>query len=129
MKINTNHFKATPEWYKEELKSFLNANESPEPLTENILSYVRDTVSRYKDRVVGYKMFNEPLHGEEYRGRYDDIWNRVFNEFKSADPNVQLMVNDYNIAKADCGQCIVDLVKGWYALMAYLNPDLIYLLK
>ena len=74
-------------------------------------------------------MFNEPLHGEEYRGRYDDIWNRVFNEFKSADPNVQLMVNDYNIAKADCGQCIVDLVKGWYALMAYLNPDLIYLLK
>ena len=58
-------------------------------------------------------MFNEPLHGEEYRGRYDDIWNRVFNEFKAADPNVQLMVNDYNIAKADCGQCIVDLVKGW----------------
>ena len=74
-------------------------------------------------------MFNEPLHGEEYRGRYDDIWNRVFNEFKSADPNVQLMVNDYNIAKADCGQCIVDLVKGWYTLMAYLKPDLIYLLQ
>ena len=45
-------------------------------------------------------MFNEPLHGKEYRGRYIDIWRRVFDEMKKADPNVELMINDYNIGKA-----------------------------
>jgi len=68
----------TPEWYRDELTEYLKNDESAEPLRPSILSYVRDTVTRYKDRVVSYKIFNEPCHGEEYRGNYENIWQEAF---------------------------------------------------
>ena len=68
--------KATPDWYQQEFNAYIEAGESPEPLSENILFHIEDTVKHYKGKNTNYKVFNEPTHGDGYRSNYDDIWNR-----------------------------------------------------
>ena len=105
--------KATPDWYQEEFDGFIQSGESPEPLSENVLFHIEDTVKHYKGKNTNYKVFNEPTHGDGYRSNYDDIWNRVIETARENDPNVKLLINDYDNARADMGQCLVDLVRGF----------------
>ena len=74
--------------YKGEFDAYIEARESPEPLSENILFHIEDTVSHYKGKNTNYKVFNEPTHGDGYRANYDDIWNRVIETARKADPNI-----------------------------------------
>ena len=91
----------------------LEKGESPEALSENILFHVKDTLEHYKGRNTNYKMINEPTHGDDFRSNYEDIWNRVLQVAREADPDAQLGINDYDMARADMGQCLLDLVQGY----------------
>ena len=77
-----------PKRYKAEFDAYIEAGESPEPLSENILFHIEDTVSHYRGKNTNYKVFNEPTHGDGYRANYDDIWNRVIETARKADPNI-----------------------------------------
>ena len=72
------HTCGTPTWYQNELTGYIEKNESAEPLRPEVLSYVRDTVQRYSSKVKSYKIFNEPLHGDEYRANYENIWQEAY---------------------------------------------------
>ena len=85
----------------------------PNQLVPEILFHVEDTVKRYKGRNTNYKLINEPTHGDQFRTNYDDIWNLVLQKARESDPDVELMINDYDIARADMGQCLLDLVDGY----------------
>ena len=58
-------------------------------------------------------MINEPTHGDDFRSNYKDIWNRVLNLARETDPNAKLGINDYDVARSDMGQCLLDLVDGY----------------
>ena len=130
--------KATPQWYKNEINSLIDAGEDTEPLSEHVLFHVKDrfswdsnseprttisreshltqtqdTVQHYKGKNTNYKLINEPTHGDDFRSNYKDIWNRVLNLARETDPNAKLGINDYDIARSDMGQCLLDLVDGY----------------
>ena len=105
--------KATPFWYRDELQAYRDAGQSAEPLSENILFHVEDTMRTFKGRNTNYKLINEPTHGDEFRTNYHDIWNRVLNKARETDPDAELIINDYDIARSDMGQCLLDLVNGY----------------
>jgi len=105
--------KTSPDWFKQELQEYLAKDQSPEPLRENILDFVRDVAARYKGRLTSFKMFNEPLHGDEYRGIFPNIWEDVFEVIRKADPEVELFINDYEISSSDQGQCYLDLIQNF----------------
>ena len=105
--------KATPQWYKNEINALLDAGEDTEPLSEHVLFHVQDTVEHYKGKNTNYKLINEPTHGDDFRSNYKDIWNRVLNLARETDPNAKLGINDYDVARSDMGQCLLDLVDGY----------------
>ena len=105
--------KATPFWYRDELQAYRDAGQSAEPLSENIMFHVEDTMRHYKGKNTNYKLINEPTHGDEFRTNYNDIWNRVLNKARETDPDAELIINDYDIARSDMGQCLLDLVDGY----------------
>ena len=105
--------RAAPQWYIDEFEAYIDAGESPEPLSDNIQSHVAATVEHYKGKNTNYKLYNEPIHNEWYRANYDDIWNKTIQAARQVDPNVVLGINDYEILSADMGRCMVDLMDGY----------------
>jgi len=105
--------RGVPEWYIEEFEAYINAGESSEPLSKNILDMVESTVNHYLGKNTNYKMYNEPLHDNHWRGNYNDLWNRTINAARSVDPDIVLGVNDYDIVKSDMAVCTMDLVEPY----------------
>ena len=105
--------RGVPEWYIAEFEAYIAAGESSEPLSKNILDMVESTVNHYLGKNTNYKMYNEPLHDNHWRGNYNDLWNRTINAARSVDPDIVLGVNDYDIVKSDMAVSTMDLVEPY----------------
>ena len=88
-------------------------------LRQQILDHTADVVSRYAGRNINYKVFNEPVHGMQYRNNLPGIWDEVINTVRTNDPETELMINDYQLVSADAAMCFVDLMKD--------RPDIDYI--
>ena len=78
-----------------------------------MLDHAREVLERYKGKNRNYKVFNEPVHGEQYRKNLPNIWQDVFDLMKEVDPDAERIINDYQLISGDTSQCFNDLVEGY----------------
>lgn len=71
---------------------------TPQAITDTCRRRIIREVTRYKEIVKEYDVMNEPLHAQYLSSVVGDSinWN-CFKWARSADPNAQLFINDYNV--------------------------------
>lgn len=111
--------KAAPTWFQDKWAASQRNGEDMEQYRQQILDHTNEVVSRYAGRNINYKVFNEPVHGMQYRYNLPGIWDDVINTVRAADPQTELMINDYQLVSADAAMCFVDLMKD--------RPDIDYI--
>ena len=93
--------KATPNWFGDAVSNAIKNGEDLSIYRNMTIEHIRDVVTRYKGRNTVYKIFNEVIHGEFYRKNFPGIWDEAISVVRAADPEVQLMINDYQIISGD----------------------------
>ena len=82
------------------MPGWVRALPSPQAITDTCKMRVIREVSRYKGIIREYDVINEPLtgHADSLRNNVGDsiLWN-CFKWARSADPDAELFINDYNV--------------------------------
>jgi len=90
-------------WYAEDGEIFQKLKGKSDAFLVAYVKYIQDVVGRYKGRIRGWDVVNEPVM-EEGEGLRDCLWSQVLGEdyiglaltaAHEADPGATLLVNDY----------------------------------
>ncbi|KAJ3209573.1 hypothetical protein HDU83_006974 [Entophlyctis luteolus] len=104
-------------WYSQ-IPTWVSAgNWTNATLTEAMVNHITNVVTYFKGRVIHWDVVNEPFFDNGtfrtnvfYNNIGEDYIRIAFNAARSADPNVKLYINDYNLENAPKYTAMVNLV-------------------
>ena len=93
-------------WYAQDPAAFHPLEGKPGPFADALRNYILAVVSRYRGLARGWDVVNEAV-AEDGEGLRDCLWSRnlgqvdymrrAFDNAREADPDVVLLINDYNL--------------------------------
>lgn len=94
-------------WYAQSAPRFERLDGSRRGFAEAYRTYIHDVVTRYRGRVTGWDVVNEPINDDASGDLRDCIWSRnlgrtdyvrlAFEHAREADATTDLFLNDYNL--------------------------------
>ncbi|WP_335582546.1 endo-1,4-beta-xylanase [Caulobacter sp. HMWF025] len=93
-------------WYAQVPEAFARLDESRVSFEQAYRNYILAVAGRYRGKVVGWDVVNEPV-AEDGNGWRDSLWSQRLGDFehialayrmaRQADPDAALVLNDYNL--------------------------------